>query len=169
MMAHVRPTFSAERSELPMLYVLLAIASIELFVVHILVSLVSPAVAWVLSAITVAGIIQIATIVRRIKQRPILVTDTGIVIRSAKGFEVDLPWGSITSVKPIGYGPAPSGDNVLGAALLAHPNILVETTRAFTVSRLGRSRSASSLTFRVDEPEAFIGAVRSWLQTNVRT
>lgn len=153
-------SFTAERSELPMLYVLLALGSIELLVVHLLVSLASPAAAWVLSAVTILGVVQIATIVRRVKRRPTLVTGDGLVIRSAKGYELTLPWNRVAAVEPIGFGPEPKGPDVLRASLLSHPNVLVRATEPFTVRQLGLTRTASAAALRVDQPAAFLAAAR---------
>ena len=160
---HSGRPFTAARSELPMLYVLLALGSVELMVVHLLVSLWSRTAAWVLTALTLFGIVQIVTIVRRVKHRPTLLTDDGLVVRSAKGFEVALPWNGIAAVEAIGFGPAPSGDDVLRAALLAHPNVHVIASEAFTVKRLGGASSAKSITARVDEPDELITTVRGRL------
>lgn len=148
--------FTSARSELPMLYVLLGLGSVELLVVHLIASLWSPAAAWVLSALTLLGVVQIVAIVRRVKNRPTLVTADGLSIRSAKGFDVALSWDRIATIAPIGFSPAPVGDDVMKAALLAHPNIHVTVTRPFTVRRLGRARSAGSVTLRVDQPDALI-------------
>lgn len=147
-----------------MIYVLLALGTVELLVAHLLVNLWSATAAWVLSAITLLGIAQIVAIVRRIKHRPTMVTADGLVIRSAKGFEVALAWDRIATIVPIGFGPAPAGDDVLNAALLAHPNVHVTATQAFTVWRLGRGVAAKSLTLRVDQPDALVDAVQHRLR-----
>ncbi len=152
-----------------MIYVLLSLGTVELLVVHLLVNLWSVVAAWLLSAITLLGIAQIVAIVRRIKHRPTLLIGDGLVIRSARGFEVALSWDRIAAIVPIGFGPAPIGDDVMNAALLAHPNVHVTATQAFTVKRLGRSITASSLTLRVDQPDALVDAVQHWLKTGVKT
>lgn len=164
MIAVAGQPFTAEQSELPMLYMLLVLGAIELLVVHLLVNLASPAAAWALSAVTLLGMVQIAAIVRRVKHRPTLLTGDGLVIRSAKGFEVALPWDRIAAVEPIGFGPAPSGDGVMRAALLAHSNVHVAAREAVTVKRLGRLLSATSITLRVDELGELVAAARHRLE-----
>ena len=152
-----------------MIYVLLALGTVELLVAHLLVNLWSTTAAWVLSAITVLGIAQIVAIVRRIRHRPTLLTGDGLVVRSAKGFEVALPWDCIAAVEAIGFGPAPAGDDVINAALLAHPNVHVTATQAFTVKRLWRSITSESLTLRVDQPDALVDAVQHRLKADIET
>lgn len=151
------------------MYVLLTLGTVELLVAHLLVNLWSVTAAWVLSAITLLGIAQIVAIVRRIKRHPTILTDDGLVIRSAKGFEVALSWDRVAAVKPIGFGPAPVGDDVINAALLAHPNVHVTATRAFTVKRLWRSLTVKSFTLRVDQPDALIVTAQPYLEAGTST
>ncbi len=152
--------FGSSRSELPILYVLLGLGSVELLVVHLVVSLWSTTAAWVLSAATLLFIVQFAMVVHRLKRSPTLLTEDRLMIRSGKGFEVSLPWNKVASVEPIGLGSAPSGEDVLRVSLLAHPNILVTATEPFTVKRFGRSRLARSAALRVDQPAALVSAAR---------
>ena len=163
MIAVAERTFPSARSELPMLYVLLTLGTIELLAVHFMVSLWSAIAAWVLSVVTLFGVVQIVVVVRRVKHRPTLLTRDGLLIRSAKGFEVALSWDRIAAVEPIGFGPVPSGDDVLRAELLAHPNVHVTATRPLIVRLFGRPPSAESVTIRVDHPEALIDAARQAL------
>lgn len=164
-----RPTtdqaFGSARAELPMLYAFLVLAGIELLVVHLLVSFASVVAAWILSTLSLAAMLQIGTIVWRVKRRPTLVTGEGLTVRSAKGFEIALPWNRIASVEAIGMGPEPGGPDVLRAALMAYPNMIVRTTDPVTIRRLRRTSSAAAITLRVDDPERFGQVTRDALRT----
>ena len=151
-------SFASGRSELPLLYVFLGLASIELLVVHLLVSLASSTAAWVLSALTALAIIQVMMIVRRIKHRLTVVSDDGITIRSAKGYELTLPWRQVKAMEAIGMGFEPKGPDVLRASLLSHPNVLVTAHEPFTIRKLGRKGERQKMAFRVDEPDVLLAA-----------
>lgn len=55
--------FTRHRNEVPLLAAFLAIAVIELFVVHLLVSLWHPTAAWIFSAFTVAFLAHVLLLI----------------------------------------------------------------------------------------------------------
>ena len=152
--------FTSEGSELPLLYVFLALASVELLVVHFLVSLASPAAAWILSGLTALAIVQILMIVRRIKARPTLATADHLIVRSAKGHQFVLPWKQVELVEKVGFGPEPKGFDVLRASLLSHPNVLVTIQKPVRSRRFGRERSVRKIALRLDDPDTFLAVAR---------
>ena len=155
--------FGAARSELPIMYVFLALASVELLVVHFLMGLWSPAAAWVLSALTLLGGAQIIRIVQQIKHRPTLVTERSLLVRTGDRADLDLPWSSLASVDPIGFGPKPAGPDVLDTTFFAHPNVGITLAKPFARRKLGRDRRVRIVALRVDEPDVFIDAVKRYL------
>ncbi len=165
----VKQAFSSARSELPMLYVLLALATVELSIVHMLVSLWSTTASRLLSLLTLVAIAQVAGMIVRIRRQPVALTDDGVIIRSAKGFAVTLSWTGIADVQRLGFGPTPAGAAYLQTALIAHPNVMITARQAFTVTRLWRTVSAKSMTLRLDEPDAFVCAVRHHLAMGADT
>ena len=146
------------------MYVFLALASIELLVVHFLVGLWSATAAWVLSAITLLGGAQIIRIVHRIKHRPTLVTDDALLVRTGDQADLDLPWASIGSVEAIGHGPKPTGPDVLDTTFFAHPNVKITLAEPYVRRKLGRERRVRIVALRVDEPDALINVVQRHLR-----
>lgn len=152
--------FTAAGSELPMLYVFLGLASCELLVVHLLVSLWSIVAASILSLITLMFVIQVGLIVRRVKRRPTLVTPDALVVRSGTGTNISISWARIATVTGTGFGPAPSGPDVLQTAMIAHPNVQIILMTPIALRLRGRMRDVRTVALRVDDPDALIDAVR---------
>lgn len=152
-------SFTRHRYELPTLAVFLAIALVELFAVHLLVSLWSPAAAWVLSALTVLMLGQIALLIHGMATWPTLADDTGITIRHGRRGEIFVPFDRIASIEDVAFRPEEKGPGTFRATLLAQPNVAVRLSQPL---RHGR-RTLSTVTMRLDDPAAFFTMVSARL------
>lgn len=150
-------SFTRHRYELPLLGVFLGLAAVELVAVHLLVSLWKPAVAWVLTALSAAAILQIAFLIRGLKRHPTTVDAQHIHVRHGWAGDLPVPLASIASVENVAFAPEEHGRGVFRASLIASPNVALRLREAVAVRR----RSVSLVTLRIDDPEAFIGEVRA--------
>lgn len=129
--------FSYHRAVAPMLWVLLGLMVVETSVVHLLVALWSPRAALVLS------LLSLATIAWFILLHPILPRPSGADRPGCAG----LARGQ--TAQP--YHPLAASR---GAALIAHPNIVIALDPP---AKAGR-RTIRYLAHRLDDPAAFIAA-----------
>jgi hypothetical protein len=101
----MQASFTRHRYELPTLAVFFSIALVELFAVHLLVALWSPTAAWVLSALTVMALGQIALLIHGMIRWPTLIDDTGITVRHGMRSEIFVPLNVVASVEDVAFQP----------------------------------------------------------------
>jgi hypothetical protein len=146
--------FSYHRHEVPILIVFMCIALIELPLAHLLISLWSVQVAWVLSALTSAVLIHVALLIRAMVLRPIMVDDRGVTLRCGLATELFLPLGILATLDS-GSAPEPKGRSVLRTTLLAPPNLTLRLAEPVLLRRVASERLIDRIVLRLDEPEAF--------------
>jgi hypothetical protein len=151
--------FSYHRYELPLIGVLVGLGCIELVLVHLLVALWSAQAAWLLSILTVAGLVQIGVLVHRMAHRPILVGDLGITVRYGMWTEIFVPLDSVSSVEDTSLAPEAKGPETFRTTVLAHANITLRLCRPIALRRFGRDRKVAAIAMRLDQPAAFRRAV----------
>lgn len=148
--------FAYHRYLAPMIWVLLALQTIELSVVHLLVMLWTPTVAWVLLALSVWGALWIVALLKSLRLRPVLLTDKGVRVRAGLLIDVLVPFDRIAAV----CGPSDvtevKAKTTLNAALLSWPDIVFHLHEPMRVSGpLGRERLIDKVAFKLDDPAAF--------------
>lgn len=152
----MQASFTRHRYELPMLGVFFVIAFVELFAVHLLVALWSPNAAWILTALTVLGMAQIALLVHEMTKWPSLIGDTGVTVRHGKRSEIFVPLNLIASVEDVAFRPEEKGPQTFRATILAQPNVAIRLSEPL---RYGK-RLLSTISLRLDDPAAFLAALR---------
>ena len=148
--------FAYHRYLAPMLWVLLTLQMIELSVVHLLVMLWSPTVAWVLLALSVWGVLWIVALFKSLRLRPVLLTDKGVRGRAGLLIDVLVPFDRIAAVRGPSDAAEVKAKTTLNAALLAWPDIVFDLHEPMRVSGpLGRERLVDKVAFKLDDPAAF--------------
>ena len=148
-------TFSYHRSVAPMLWVLVAVGSVELTIVHLLVAMWSPEVAAVLSVATLATLVWLVLAIRGFRRLPVLLDRETLVLRTGRLRRVDVEVAAIAAVS----GEVPRAElKARGAAnfaLVAHPNVVL--TLGAPVR--WRGRDVTTLAHRFDDAPAFLHAL----------
>ncbi|MGZ8334830.1 MAG: hypothetical protein ACXWUZ_17030 [Allosphingosinicella sp.] len=139
----------------PMMWAFVALASLELFVVHFLVSIWSVTAAVVLSVLTTASIAWLVLLIRSFRRLPVIVEHETLLFRSGTLMTMRVKLADIVRVRGHFPGEALKLPSVLNFAMLSYPNILVELREPV---RRGR-RQVISLAHCLDEPEAFVRAL----------
>ena len=151
----MQASFTRYRYELPMLGVFFSIALVELFVVHLLVGLWSPSMAWGLSALTVLGLVQIGLLIQGMMKWPTVVNDNGITVRHGRRGEIFVPFKIVQSVEDVAFRPEQRGLQTFRASLLAQPNVAIRLLAPLPY----RKRMLSTISMRLDDPAEFHAAV----------
>jgi membrane protein YdbS with pleckstrin-like domain len=92
-------TFSYHRSVAPMMWILVAIATVETLVVHLLVALWRPWVAALLSVVSVATIFWLIGAIRSFKTLPVEISDGQLVWRVGRLRKVVVPLDRVSTLK----------------------------------------------------------------------
>jgi hypothetical protein len=149
--------FPYYRSQAPMLWVFMALASIELFAVHLLVSLWSVTAAWILSAMSLLTILWIAALIRSFRGFPVEVGPDAVLLRLGRMREIRLALSNVESVRTHFPGEALKAEGVFDLALMAYPNILFELAEPVP----GRPRKLiRAIAHRLDDPEGCASAIQ---------
>ena len=151
--------FAYHRALAPMMWAFLALATLELFVVHFLVSIWSVRAALVLSCLTVASMVWLGLAIRSFRRLPVLLDDESVLMRSGRLQSVRIPLARIARVRSHFPGEALKGRNVLNLAMLSYPNLLLDLDEI----RRGR-RVYRHVAHRLDDPAGFVAALDARLE-----
>jgi hypothetical protein len=146
-------TFSYTQGIAPMMWTFVAIAGVELVIVHFLLAFWSHLAAILLSGVTLAGIVWLVVGIRSFARLPVTLDDRELVLRVGTLKQVVVPLGNIAGLGEV------AGTNkkaMLNLALIAHPNIVVLLREP--IGRRGRIRAIGH---RLDDPGAFAKAVEA--------
>jgi hypothetical protein len=148
--------FGYSRSLAPTMWVFVALAAIELFVVHFLVSIWSVTAALILSVLTLAAMAWLVALVLSFKRRPVIVERGVLLFRTGTLMSMRVDPADVAAVRRDFSSEALKRRGVLDFAMLSYPNILVELRRP--VQR-GRKRPVDGLAHCLDDPDGFAVAL----------
>ena len=133
------------------MWMLVAIMTMELLVVHPLVAWWSPTVAAVLSILSIAGISVLVAAIRSFRHRPVVLTETNLSMSAGFLNSVVLPLHAIAGVSGEIVRVEVEARSTLNLALIAWPNTLVRLTDERVVGR----RRFAAVAHRLDDAPAF--------------
>lgn len=151
--------FAYHRALAPMLLVFMALAALELLVVHILVSIWSVPIALMLTALTVASMIWLALLIRSFRRLPVLLDEHRLLMRSGSLLSLPVELAQVEAVRGHFPSEALKSRSVMNLAMLSYPNVLVDLREPV---RRGR-RSIGHIAHRLDDPSGFIAALNAQL------
>jgi hypothetical protein len=153
--------FRTLRGWVPLLFAIVLILLVETLAIHLLVSLVAPAVAWIFTALSLYGLLWLVADGQAARLRPILVTDTDLLVRVGLRWTVSVPRSLVRSVGPVGHPITGIGDRLV-MAMDGQPTVEVVVREPVTVhGPLGIERRADCRAIGLDDPRAFIAAMTS--------
>jgi hypothetical protein len=153
-------TFAYHRSVAPMMWILVAIATVETLVVHLLVALWRPWVAGVLSVVSVATIVWLVVLIRSFEKLRVKIADGRLIWRVGTLRQANVSLDNVAGLKSDWTAADIKRRDVLNCAMIAYPNTFVLLSKPVWVGR----RSISALAHRLDDPTAFATAIGSLLR-----
>jgi len=135
----------------------------ELGGMHLLISLWSPTVAWVVSAISVYALLWLIGDAHAIRLRPIRVSETMLHIRVGLRSTIDVPLASIDTIgAPGDRSLSRRTPGYLKSVLLGAANLRVElNTPVDALGPYGLTMEAKTIDLRVDDPQRLETEVRN--------
>lgn len=138
-----------------MMWVLVALSSIELLVVHFMVSLLwSRTAALILSIITVLGIGWLIWVIASMRRLPVLIDAEWLTMRAGRLKGVTIPMAQVRGLKRAWDAAVIKDRSVLNLALIAYPNVVVDLT-----APLPGRRGITAIAHRLDDPAGFVAAI----------
>lgn len=152
-------SFAYARSVAPMMWVLVAIASVELLVTHLLVALlVGWTVALILSALTLASVIWLVAMIASMRRLPVVLDDRTLTMRAGSLREVVVPLERVAGLRESWDAAAVKERSVRNLALISYPNVVVDLK-----APLADRRGTRAIAHRLDDPDAFVRALSARL------
>ena len=149
-------SFSYSRALAPPLWAFTAIMAIELVVVHLLVSIWSRTVAYILSLLSLGMIVALVALIRSFARLPLLVFEDGLVMRLGWMREICIPSEQIAHVAT----DWPSGTlkrrGVVNLAMINYPNVMIDLAPPITEPW---TRTVTAVAHCVDDQPGFVAAV----------
>jgi hypothetical protein len=147
------------RSIAPMMWMLIALSGLEALAVHFLISFWSPAVALVLTLLTLGGIVWMVALLRSFKRLPVLVAEEGVTMRVGFLRCVHVPAAHIAGLRLAFADHDVKQPGVLNLALIAYPSVLLDLDPPLP----GRRAPTRTIAHRLDDPSGFGAAVEALL------
>ncbi|WP_240500055.1 hypothetical protein [Sphingomonas montana] len=140
------------------MWVLLALALIEMIVAHGLVAIWSTRVALWLSLVSLGGVAWIVRLIRSLRTLPPFVSGDVLTMRAGVLGTVAIPVASIAGLRADWSAETLRQRGTLNLGLLAYPNIVIDLLPP-VMGR--RGRPVRAVAHRLDDPQAF----RAWIAT----
>ena len=132
----------------------------ETVIVHLLVGAWSQTAAWILSVLTVYGILWLVGDANAIRHLPIEIRSDGVLFRLGLRSECFLPMEWISEVRSPSLEDQEAED-LVRFSLLGNPNLVVVSTReTVTTNLLGSERKVRRIALTLDEPVQFREALQ---------
>lgn len=148
--------FAYHRSVAPMMWVFVAIASVELVVTHLLVAaFIGTRLALALSVVTVAGVLWLVLAIRAMRRLPVELDAERLVMQTGRIKRIEVPATAISEVETTFDATTVKDGATLNLALIAYPNVVVVLDPPYQ----GRRRAIRRIAHRLDDPAAFTAAV----------
>lgn len=153
--------FSYSRALAPLLWVFVAIMTLELAVVHLLVAaLWSHVAAAILSVISLLTLIWTIALIRSLDRLPVLVDGMGVTMRLGRVTSKYVPAANIAGLRTSWPGEALKQQGVLNLALINYPNLMLDLDPPLP----GRRSPIIAIAHRLDDPAGFTAAVNGLLE-----
>jgi len=143
-----------------MMWILVAIATVETLVVHLLVALWRPWAAAVLSFVSVATIMWVVELIRSFEKLPVKIADGRLIWRVGTLRQTTVSLENVEGLKSGWTASDIKRRDVLNCAMIAYPNTVVVLSEPVQIGR----HFVSALAHRLDDPTAFATAIGSLLR-----
>ncbi len=162
--AHGPGRFSGHRQSglVPLLWALVMLLVIETVVLHILIHLAAPALAWLVTALSLYSMMTVIGHIRALPRRHCTLNDKGVMLRAGLFAQCHIPYDQIDRIVPLAPGqPVPDDTWQLGMLGSMEPrNLLVRLHQPATVCVThGLTRDTRNITLHLDDPQYFTQAV----------
>jgi hypothetical protein len=143
-------TFANHRGVVPMLWVFVTLACMELLAVHLFVAVKWPALAWPLSAVTLLSIIWLVRWLLSWKHRPHELDASRLRLHMGSLLHVDVPLDAIGCIRAGISADLLKARTTRNLVPIAYPNRLIELR-----TPLPDRRATRHIAIRIDDPAAF--------------
>lgn len=140
----------------PMIATFLALQVIELSVVHLLLMLWNPMIAWIFFGVSAWGLIWTTALLKSFRIKPVLIGSDTVRVRSGMIYDFEIPIKRISTESTAFSTEELNGKSVLNLAILSSPNVSLRFIEPVVIPTFfGRTKKISGVGLRLDESSAF--------------
>lgn len=140
-----------------MLWMFIAIATVELLIVHFLLVLWKPWIALAVSTVSLCAIVWIVALILSFRRRPVRIENGLLLLRAGMLKGIAVPLDQVAGVRSAWTAAKLKSRAVLNLALLAWPNVMIELAAPVPIGR----RAVGMIAHKLDDPAAFTAAIRA--------
>jgi hypothetical protein len=156
--------FSYYKLVAPMMWAFLFLATIETLILHLLLSMWNPTVAWVVFIISDISVLYLLGLIVSLRRLPVTIDDNQVRIRAGILYDFSIPLASITNVTIYFPSTDVKRPGMLKTSLMAFPNVILEFTPSIPAPRpMGVGDPISRVAMALDDRTAFVEAIRMHL------
>ena len=146
----------------PMLAAFMVLQVLELSVVHLLLMLWNPTVAWVMFALSIGGLLWTIAFIKSLRINPVLLTENGVRARFGMVNDLEVPFAQIAEIdRPFSKEELDS-KRVLNFATFSSPNVALRFAQPIAIpTAFGGKREITGVAMRLDESAEFLAELRS--------
>ena len=145
----------------PMIVTFVVLQVIEISVVHLLVMLWNPTVAWVLFALSAWGLIWTMALLKSLRIKPVLLSENCVHARFGILHDVEVPLSAIGDIDTPYSSEELEDKGVLNMALMSAPNVHLRLAQPIAIpSLLGRERLITGVALKLDDSAGFVAALK---------
>ena len=146
----------------PMIIAFAVLQIIELGVLHLLLSLLAPNVAFVLLALGVWGLIWTIALLKSLRINPVLLTSDNVRVRAGMLQDFEVALENVIDVDRQCPSAQTKSKKVLNLAFLTSPNVILRFRDPITISTLmGGTREIEAVAMRLDDSHGFFAELES--------
>ncbi len=150
-------TFAYHRSLSPMMWALVALATLEMMAVHLLLSLRWPIVAWPLSLLSAAGIVWAVVLIRSFERLPHTLSRNVLTLRAGRLRKHVVQKSEIAGIRDQWEIGEHAEADTANLALIAHPHRMID----LKTPMIGKRGLIRRIAIALDDPAAFDTALRA--------
>lgn len=151
-------TFSYARAVAPMVWVFVALPSIELVVAHFLLALWRPRIAIFVSLTTLLFVGWLVSVIRSFARLPVTLDGQLLVVRVGRLRRINVPVSSIAGLRGSWSAEWLKDRSVVNLALIAYPNVVVMLKPPILTTK---GRAIVAVAHRLDDPAGFADAIEA--------
>ncbi|MBD2841851.1 hypothetical protein [Erythrobacter rubeus] len=141
----------------PMIATFVALQVIELGVVHLLLMLWNPVVAWIVFGLSMWGLIWTIALLKSFRINPVLVAPGAVRVRSGMIYDFVVPVGSIAETRSAFSSGELERKDVINLAIMSSPNVSLRFSEPVMIRTFtGGQRPISGVALRLDESAEFL-------------
>lgn len=152
--------FFYHKAVAPLIWVLFALSTIELLVVHFLLSFWNIWAAYIATALTLVSMLWLVHFLLSMPKRPVLLTPDQLVMRVGTALQFSIDRSNISGLRESWSSDDLKVPGLANLGLLAYPNVIIDLKEPHVAKGMFGEKRTTAIAHRLDNVSAFIEAMK---------